>query len=845
MNSLIDLLKDRSDRYADREALVIKVGLRLERWTYRDVWQRSQAAAYYFREKCGLKSGDRVLIMALKCPKTFTCFLGGWLTGAVLIPLDHSSTPDFIARVIDQTEPAAVITHSSLPCDPAVRRIVLDEIPFGASVSEVNHRPARTDIAEIVFTSGTTSIPKGVVLTHENIMADVLALASITPEREDWRLLSLLPFSHMFEQTVGHFIPLEKGGTIYYPSSLSSTAIIEACHRHRIVSIVAVPALITNLLRAIEREVRRRGNWSSWESRHRLSNYLPFNARRHLFSGFHRRLGGSLRFLISGGARLDTAVGEAWQRMGVHVIEGYGVTECAPVISCDAFDSQIPGSVGHPLPGIHVRLSDEGEVQVHGINVMQGYWRNPDATRSAFTKDGWYRTGDLAAIDEAGRLHIKARLKEMIVLPNGLNVFPDDIEAVLARNEAVRECVVLGVTHGSGDTRLTALIVPSTPSADRLAAEREAIAAVRETNALLAPHQRINDVRLWPSRDFPRTALGKVKRFAVRTVVETEGATLTTAEGAIVDEDLNRLRHILGDLAQISPELINKDSQLDLDLGLSSLGRVELAVALGEEFGIAVEDSDLAELESVQQLMDLVHRGQLRDTPFPFPDWALSTFARSARELLQSLVLLPMHGLVARPFRILGRDNLADLTSPVLFVSNHCSHMDTVAIIRALPSHIRRRTAIAAAADYFYRFRFIGAGVSLILNTFPFSRGGAIRATFEHCGELVDDGWSVLVYPEGTRSTTGDILPFKSGAGYLAKELKVTIVPIAVRGGFEILPKGRAWPHPGAMTVFFGQPFKAPVTGDPDAIARHLRDVVANLKRSIDRVTPGGRREIQ
>jgi long-chain acyl-CoA synthetase len=394
---------------------------------------------------------------------------------------------------------------------------------------------------------------------------------------------------------------------------------------------------------------------------------------------------------------------------------------------------------------------------------------------------------------------------------------------------------VLDIAHGPDDVRLTALIVPSDPAAETAKAERAAASAVKAANALLAPHQRIADVRLWPSRDFPRTALGKVKRFAVRAALETAEAAVEAAEAGVADTDLDRLRRILGELGRIPLEKIGADSHLDLDLGLSSLGRVELAVALTDEFGIDVDDGDIAETETVAQLMDLVQRGQPRGVPLTFPDWALRAPARAARAVLQSALLLPVHALIARPFRVLGRENLAGVDEPVLFISNHSSHMDTVAIIRALPRRIRRRTTIAAAADYFYASPLGGIAASLFLNTFPFSRGGAVRVTLEHCGELVDGGWSMLVYPEGTRSTTGEMLPFKSGAGLLARELRVPIVPIAVKGGFEILPKGRNWPRPGPMTIQFGRPFTPPQDGDPDATARYLFDVVADLKRAVDK----------
>ncbi|HEX2185411.1 MAG TPA: AMP-binding protein, partial [Chloroflexota bacterium] len=495
-----------------------------------------QAAARAVAEQLGreyqIGRGDRVLVWAPNSPQLVAVYFGCMLAGAILVPLDPFSTPDFIARVAAKTRAAAMVTGAGQVPALSCRVIRLDELRFALpAVREAPAlvapgaaaRPGPEDVVEVVLTSGTTGEPKGVVLSHRNVVANVQSVRGVIPEGPPYRLLSLLPLSHMLEQTCGLYLPLLYGATIVYLPSRQPGAVFKALRRWRIMAMVVVPVLLEVMLRGIEREVRRRGQWPAWERLQRIAPYLPMAGRRLLFSGVHRQLGGCLDFFMCGGAHLSPPLAVAWERLGVKVAQGYGTTECAPVVASHTLARRAFDSVGRPVRGVQVRLSEAGEVLVKGPNVTARYWEDEAATRGAFTADGWFRTGDLAELDADGQLRLKGRLKDTIVLPSGLNVYPEDVERELAREAEVAGCVVLGLPDASGVLGVHAAVLPADRSGTPEAVRGRVEAALRRANARLAPHQQAKSCSIWPHDDFPRTSSMKVKRHEVRAILERAG----------------------------------------------------------------------------------------------------------------------------------------------------------------------------------------------------------------------------------------------------------------------------------------------------------------------------------
>jgi long-chain acyl-CoA synthetase len=677
--------------------------------------------------------------------------------------------------------------------------------------------PLRDDIAELVFTSGTTGDPKGVILTHGNIISNVESAATIMPKKRDYRFLSLLPLSHMLEQTVGLYLPLYYGGTVYYPASRQSSIIFKALNKSHINTMVVVPQIIRVMMQGIEREVHCRGKWSRWRRAQVLASRLPMAMRRWLFSDVHRRLGGNLDFLICGGAQLSVEVAKAWERLGVKVVEGYGATECAPIVAGNDLLERVHGSVGRPMPGVSVRLSEEGEILVKGNNVTQGYWQHERATKTAFTPDGWYQTGDLAEVDTSGRLYLKGRLKELIVMSSGLNVYPEDVEQALNEEDAVLDCIVVGMADQEGNVKLEAAIRLADPDGTSEQINQQLESALRSANERLAPHQRISKLTVWDGDDFPRTSLLKVKRHEVRAFLSNGKRAKPAPQSprGTENDTFAKVQGILLRLTGTDPCKITLGSDLNFDLGLDSLSRVELSAVVEEELGIDLDERGLSEVETVRELIEAIERKKPRSKALAFPAWSLRPTLRLVRSVIQGLVVFPLHSLVCRPFIIEGREKLENLKPPALFIANHNSHVDTLSILHAMPRCIRQKLAVAAAADYFFRNPSLG--------------DDAIRASLEYCGQLVDEGWSILIFPEGTRSTTGQLQRFKGGIGLLATQLQVPVVPIGVEGGFHILPKGRSLPRPGAVTVRIGAPIVVPRRASHLSVATIFEDAVSGL----------------
>jgi long-chain acyl-CoA synthetase len=537
-STIPDLLVEAAARYGPRPALAIRRGLRTERWSYRDLLAGSRAAAARI-SAAGVGPGDQVLAIAPNCPELVIGMFGVWLAGGVLVPIDLRTSPDVIERIREQTEPKLAIGVGSIEGADGVPLLRLDDLALAprealptwereqGPPAEIAQRPllpegegwgegSSTDrqppnhptppdpLAEIVFTSGTTGAPKGVMLTHGNILANVQAARETLPIRVGERLLSLLPLSHMMEQTAGLLTALASGATVFYATSRRSTALMAAMQRHRIGLLVCVPEVLKLMLAGIEREVDRAGRRAQWRLLLAVADRMPMAVRPLLFRPVHARLGGRLRLILCGGAALDAELWRTWERLGVRVIQGYGATECAPIVTSNRLERRLPGSVGWPVRGVEIRLASDGEVLVRGPNVTPGYWQAEAATREAF-EDGWYRGGDLGRIGKAGELYLLGRKKEMIVLPDGRNVFPQDVEDVLKRDAAVRDCVVLGTPRSGGGEEVHAVVIPA-------AEPKEARAAVRRANGRLGPHEQVTGVSIWTESDFPRTPSLKVKR---------------------------------------------------------------------------------------------------------------------------------------------------------------------------------------------------------------------------------------------------------------------------------------------------------------------------------------------
>lgn len=507
MRTLIDLFAESVRDWEDLPAVALHESAS-SLWSYGELGDASRRVAAYLRSR-GVEKGDRVILWAANGPEWVATFFGIQLLGAIAVPLDVRSREDLLCRIEEQTQPKQLVVGREQAAQLTQRhadRTILEELPDArCTVEPLTIDLALVepgDIAEVMFTSGTTGHPKGVILTHHNIVSNVLMARTAVMPAPKYRVLSILPLSHMYEQIGGLLTPLSGGASITYPSSLRPDAIFAAMVAARATNMCCVPQVLQLFRQGIEREVRRQGRERQFARLHAVACRLPFGARRRVFRAVHARMGGAFAFFLSGGAYLDPDLGRWWEGLGIKVLQGYGMTEAAPLVSTSTLVDRDVASVGRPLPGIALRFAEDHEILVRGDNITPGYWQDPVATAAAFA-DGWYRSGDLGYLDRAGRLHLHGRKTNRIVLSNGLNVYPEDVERVLVAEPGVRDAVVLGLSRGQEIEVQAVLLLEE-------GADAEAI--IKRANRQLAAPQQIRRVTVWPEASFPMTPTLKVKR---------------------------------------------------------------------------------------------------------------------------------------------------------------------------------------------------------------------------------------------------------------------------------------------------------------------------------------------
>ncbi len=803
METLIDFLKHISEKYGPATALSISMGVRQRKWNYSRLWDLSARASAII-EKKGLVKGDQAIIWGPNCPEWVVAFLGCVRAGVVVVPLDVRSAPDFITRVMDRTSPKLAIvsrsTQAQLPRKDLDTLLFeeLEELMEETAPRQEEPEAAPDDIVELMFTSGTTGEPKGVILTHRNLVSNTLAAAAMVQLKPDSRMLSLMPLSHMLEQTGGLLVPLYYGANLVYATSRQPSIIFKALQTNRITAMILVPQVLQLFMNGIEREVRAQGKEKLWGTLMSLASVMPNPVRRRLFKKVHSRLGGRMSFMFSGGAALDPELGRKWNNLGIPVLQAYGTTETAPLITTNTFRNNRDGSVGRTPPGQEVRIAEDGEVLTRGPNVTPGYWQNKEATEAAFEGD-WYRTGDLGILDEDGYLYLKGRKKDLIVLANGQNVYPEDIETIINNQPGVKDSVVLGLPTESGDVAVHAALLME----DETDADPGSV--VRTANGMLASHQQVQGFTLWPDEDFPRTHTLKIRKpLVLEYLTHQELQRDSQPEAQSTPAAGTSLQRLIASTFNIPLEELTPEKSLGLDLNVDSLGRVELLSAIEEELGAHVDEEQLGPATTIAELQRLVDAGGAAPS-LPFPSWSRTWWCSTLRAFLQSAFIFPLMHILYR-VKITGREQFQGLEGPVLFASNHNVKMDNPLIIMAMPTRWRRRLSPAAAADWMLPNPLWRIGAPLLGNAFPFSREGAIRPSLENLGQLLDGGWSILIYPEGQSYRDGVMESFKPGTGLVAVEGRTPVVPIRVvlnkRGAFDrggLLSRGE-------VEIRFGEP---------------------------------------
>ncbi len=837
-------------------------GSRRARWSYERVVRTARRLARELEAR-GVGRGERLLLCGENSPEWVAAFWGCLLRGAVVVPLDKASAPAFVSSVLRQTEAKMTLGGRGVPALEGLETplLLLDELE--TSVARHSAEPYEIDnldpdaLVEIIFTSGTTQTPKGVLLTHRNLLANLQPLEAEIAKYIKWerpfhplRFLNLVPLSHVFGQFMGIFVPQLLGGEVHFQDSLNPAETVRRARDERISVIVLVPRLLEGLREWVTRDYAARGREGELNALLASAEGAKFWRRWWMFRRVHRRFGWKFWAFLSGGATLDEGTDRFWRRLGFAVLQGYGMTETASLISVNHPFKQSRGSIGKLMPGYEVKLDETGEIVVRGASVSPGYW---SARGEIDAHDGgWLRTGDIGEMDAAGNLFFKGRKKDVIVTAAGLNVYPEDIEAALNREpEVVASCVV--AWEGTRGAEPLAVIILRD-------ARAQAESVVERANRALAEHQRIRRWFVWAEPDFPRTSTHKVlKREVAATVFAemnaredgvTEGETRIAHPG---DRDSAHGSHsfIVAEAARLSgsaPTRLDPSANLTTDLKLDSLGRVELLSALEDRYQIEIDEVAFTAATTVGDVEKLV-RGErpeeARGAAYPYPRWSRTAPLRWLRALLFYLLVLPITRGMSR-MRVSGRERLDELTSPALFVANHVTLADHALILAALPAHLRRRLAIAmdgerlrgwlhppAGTRLFTRLRLLAqyALVTTFFYVFPLPKRSGFRRSFAYAGACVERGESVLVFPEGERAARGRMRmnSFKTGIGVLVQELGVPVVPVKLDGLYELKRRKQYFASRGQVAVVFGEPVRFEAGVDAAQIAAELERRVAQL----------------
>jgi len=820
----------------ENAAVIAFTGEAEEAWSFAKLGDVSTRLAAGLVRR-GISRGDSVALIAPNSPQWILAFWAIIGAGAVAVPLDAQSDDHDLKRMI---EISACHVAFSTAADakrlqviaPSCDTIILDRESDAAAPESWRGLLGTTDTslptvtptepATIVFTSGTTGAPKAALLSHANLLANVLALAALRIVGPGDRALLPLPLYHVYPLTIGMITPFTMGCGIVLPAGISGPEIVAATRRGRVTVLVGVPRLYTALLDNIRRGIAARPRlvaaliqmlltFACWAQRHG-TNWPGKILLRSVRQQFAPRL----RLLVSGGAAVDVEVEETLDAMGWEMLTGYGLVETSSMLSFNPPGAALPGSAGRPVPGMQVRSADPdadgvGEIEVRGPSLFAGYRNDPAKTKEAFTPDGWFRTGDLGSIDSLGYLHIAARKTETIVLADGKKLFPEEFEAVYGTAPLVREIALLG-QNGA----LVALVVPDLAAARDFGALRleDAIRDGLTAKARTLPsYARLTGFAITHDA-LPRTRLGKIRRYLLLPLYEaaqrhetpSAPAELSPEDRALLDRpDMARVWRWL---QQRFPDRnLQLDTVPQIDLAIDSLGWVDLTLALERDLGIVLKESAVARIVTLRDFMREAATAPKTGKADTLSDAEASWLAplgiglavmRALGDTLLRLIMRWVFRLRVEGLELLPRRD------PILLCPNHVSYLDPCALAAALPRERLRHTCWAGWTGIVFttRLRRLFSRAARII---PIDPDRAVMSGLAMGGFTLERGWNLVWFPEGGRSADGKLQRFLPGVGALVEKHPVPIVPVYIEGSFSAWPVARKFPRPHRITVRFGE----------------------------------------
>lgn len=825
--------------------------------TYHEFLAAVQGIASYLVGN-GLHKGDRIAIYSENRPEWCMAYLGISLTGGIAVPIDAQLGPSEMTNLLADSE-TKIIFHSTKTWENVREtgeelssRYGLQVKPVDFDSSEFRQTSSQTadetypeisedDIASIIYTSGTTGNPKGVMLTHGNFCSDADALIEAGILSHDDNVLGVLPLHHTYPFMGNLLIPLSLGISITYPQSLKGPDLMSAMREKNITILVSVPQLLELIRNGIFNKIRQLPLPLSQIMLNILKicgvlrQKFALNLGKTVFRSVHKALGEKFRFFACGGAKLDPQIMKDLEALGFTVLEGYGLTETSPVVTFNPIEKRKPASVGKTLPSAEIMIIDpekdttlnemqEGEIIIRGPMVMKGYYKNTHATEQVL-KDGWFHSGDLGYFDHEGYLFITGRLKEVIVLSSGKNIYPDEVEKQYLKIPLIREICVLGIEEKGMIESLQAIMVP-----DFEYAKKEQIGNIHEVlkwdinkiSLTLPQYMRIKGYTLHPE-PLPRTPLGKLRRFMVRDLLTVKSSTLRESrqedKGLIEDEIGRKVIECIKPLLKEKTAIQSKDN-LELDLGLDSLAKLELVVALEETFSIKLPETIVFEIQTVSELVTKIKEYEtkgvgkiekapawkdiLQDEPV-YDDRKKVGLHHTALEKFIMFIGLQFVKTVTKVlFRVKseGIENIPE-QGPYIIAPNHASYLDGFCVVSGIPSTYFQSLYLLGIQKY-----FTGGVKGLfarLAHVIPIDPETYINRALQISSYVLRNGKALLIFPEGGRSFDGELMEFKKGVGILAYELNVPVVPVYIKGSYEALPRTAWWPTFSEIKILFGK----------------------------------------
>jgi long-chain acyl-CoA synthetase len=907
MPTFYDRFVECAERWPDNVALEIQRQDHLESCTYAELHRMAESVGRWVTEN-GFIRGSRLAIVADNHPRWVAAYLGIIAAGSTVVPLDTALHADQLTTLLKDSGTSALFCDAKHA--PTAREAVaslnvglvlmdpdrmaqhsasgnwLADLPAILDAGPGTFKPvpaAVDDLASLLYTSGTTADPKGVMLTHANFLGEVEAVFDWVELGPTDALLGVLPMFHVLAQMANLLLPLVKGSRVVYLETLNTTELLRALQERNITAFAVVPQFYYLIHERIFQEIEKRGALAQRAFKmlvafNRTLRKVGLNAGPILFAKVHEAFGKKMRYLVTGGSRFDPQIATDFHDLGIDVLQAYGLTETTAAVFANSPTNNVIGSVGKAMKGVEAKIvyattdpqpqedgPSTGEIALRGAVVMKGYWNRPDAT-AAVLREGWFYTGDLGYFDAYGNLFLTGRKKEVIVLSNGKNIYPEEVEAHYLKSPYIKELAVMGLEGkpGEGGDRLHAVIVPNFDALrqKKIVNAKEVIRFdIEGLSQQIASTKRLGSYEIW-QEDLPRTTTRKIKRFEVEKQVKANQSRrvddnaelpsekpLTADEAAWLDQlDVQRALNIVREAARTPPTTMRPTLNLELDLGLDSMQRVELLSHIEEQLGGNVEESRLAEIYTVRELVDAVLESAASGaggsgTRTAFAGWkAILAEEPAAADVISLARPQPFSDafwyLFSRLIQVVALDRF-DLhvrgieklprNGGYILCSNHQSYLDPVIMASVLPPNVFGKVFAVGTSEVFGKGFMLRLARSLRVvvvdpdaNLIPAMRAGAFGLRQER---------PLILYPEGERSIDGIPRIFKKGAAILSIHLQVPIVPVAIEGFYEVWPRNKPFHGFAPLKLVFGDPILPPP--ESEASEATYEKLTANLKERV------------